>query len=97
MTDFLVFSKVSGVFTSLSSQKRIVPFSHVPHNIFSQPGNVSTFFQLLLRVTPQGGQKIIVVGLQLWRQDDSDSRARSMRDLLPFGLACMCKRRNNLM
>ena len=72
VTDFLVFSKVSGVFTSLSSQKHI---AHVPHNIFSQPGKVSTFFQLLLRVTPQGGQKITVVELQVWRQDGSDSRA----------------------
>ena len=27
--------------------------------------------------------------VQLWRQDGSDSRARSMRDLLPFGLTCV--------
>ena len=34
--------------------------------------------------------------VQLCRQDGSDSRARSMRDLLPFGLTRV-KGRNNLM
>ena len=38
---------MSRVFTLLSSQKHIVPFPHVPHNIFSQPGKVSASLPLL--------------------------------------------------
>ena len=27
--------------------------------------------------------------VQLWRQDMSDSKAKSIRDVLPFGLTCV--------
>ncbi len=46
VSDFLVFSKISWIFTPFCSLKHSISFTFVSHNVLSQPGKISTFFQV---------------------------------------------------